>query len=580
MPTISSLIVLVQAKTEQFQAGMAKAEATTASTTSGISKFGGVASLAIAGAGLAAVKFAETSVQAFQSVAGDTRMLEKQLGITAEQASVLRAQAEALGVPVDKLSIGFGLFAKHLVAGDDVLKQYGIDVVKTADGSIDFQAILGQLSTKFNEMGPGVERTAASMNLFGRSGKSLLPLLSSNSDELARLAKSAKDAGLIMSEDDVQAARALGIAQRQLGESVKGLEVNIGRALVPSLTELADSLTKTMDILRPLLTSAFEGVTRDAVILAEGIENISNKFHDLLGIIPGASDGFKLFGFSITGTFHALQTLANPLESIVHPIGRFQTAWQQARGETDDAAAAQEAAARTMDDIVISADDASISLRTIAKAQREAADAAREHRLAILAETNSFLGILDSADQVSAAQNKLNQLQKNGKEGTQAYKDAVLEAIKAQAGLEGAVLEYAKELADSGDTQKQVINKVQDLARNFGLQKDDVSGLIGEVKSYISALGGIPSHISTTANLVFTGGGVTHAQHGFHGVVTGPKLFLAGEAGVERVDIGPGGGGGMTIVNHFHGDVTGEEIVRKVRDGLLKLKARNATTGL
>ena len=40
------------------------------------------------------------------------------------------------------------------------------------------------------------------------------------------------------------------------------------------------------------------------------------------------------------------------------------------------------------------------------------------------------------------------------------------------------------------------------------------------------------------------------------------------------------GAGGITIVNHFHGDVTGEEIVRKVRDGLLRLQARNATTGL
>jgi hypothetical protein len=35
---------------------------------------------------------------------------------------------------------------------------------------------------------------------------------------------------------------------------------------------------------------------------------------------------------------------------------------------------------------------------------------------------------------------------------------------------------------------------------------------------------------------------------------------------------------GITV--NINGDVTGEEVVRKVRDGLLKLKARNATTGL
>jgi hypothetical protein len=41
--------------------------------------------------------------------------------------------------------------------------------------------------------------------------------------------------------------------------------------------------------------------------------------------------------------------------------------------------------------------------------------------------------------------------------------------------------------------------------------------------------------------------------------------------------ISPAGSGLTVIIN---GDVTGEEVVRKVRDGLLKLGARNATTGL
>src|SRR5439155_4358065 len=100
--------------------------------------------------------------------------------------------------------------------------------------------------------------------------------------ELARLAQHAKEAGLIMSEDDVQAARALGIAQRELSASVKGLELGIGRALVPTLTELATSLTTVTNNLRPALTFALEGVTRDAVILAEGIDNVANKINSVI----------------------------------------------------------------------------------------------------------------------------------------------------------------------------------------------------------------------------------------------------------------------------------------------------------
>jgi TP901 family phage tail tape measure protein len=52
-------------------------------------------------------------------------------------------------------------------------------------------------------------------------------------------------------------------------------------------------------------------------------------------------------------------------------------------------------------------------------------------------------------------------------------------------------------------------------------------------------------------------GAMTFAQHGFHGTVTKPTLFVAGEAGQERVDITPGGsaaGRGGNIINHFHFD--------------------------
>src|SRR4030095_15006566 len=60
-------------------------------------------------------------------------------------------------------------------------------------------------------------------------------------------------------------------------------------------------------------------------------------------------------------------------------------------------------------------------------------------------------------------------------------------------------------------------------------------------------------------NYVQTGAVPGH-QHGFHGVVSQPYLFVAGEAGPERVDVTPGvgksgnagggggGGGGQIVV--------------------------------
>jgi hypothetical protein len=253
---IGKAVVQLELDSKKYLAEMngAKAETQAGATSmsKGFTSFGTIAKTGLLAAGAAAAVFAVKSVAGFQEVAGETRTLEKQLGITAEQASVLRAQGEALGVGTDKLSTGFGILAKHLVANDAITQQYGLTVNRTSDGTIDFQDILGQLSETFSAMGPSADRTAAAMNLFGRSGKTLLPLLAANSAELGKLADEAERAGLIMSEDDVQAARDLSIAQRQLGEAFKGLQVEAGRALVPMLTELAHAFTDLLPLLRPL----------------------------------------------------------------------------------------------------------------------------------------------------------------------------------------------------------------------------------------------------------------------------------------------------------------------------------------
>ena len=54
--------------------------------------------------------------------------------------------------------------------------------------------------------------------------------------------------GLVLSQDDVDAARALAIAQRDLAESFKGVEVTIGREFIPMATQFLDWLTGVVQV--------------------------------------------------------------------------------------------------------------------------------------------------------------------------------------------------------------------------------------------------------------------------------------------------------------------------------------------
>jgi hypothetical protein len=135
-------------------------------------------------------------------------------------------------------------------------------------------------------------------------------------------------------------------------------------------------------------------------------------------------------------------------------------------------------------------------------------------------------------------------------------------------GLEGAGI-----VAALADANREKFNRIiNDWQRAQGVAQ----GTADEIKGIGTALNALPD--STTLDIFLRTHGTGHPlpefQHG--GVVshTGPALVHAGET------IIPAGGavGGLTV--NIYGDVTGEEVVRKVRDGLLKLKARNASTGL
>jgi hypothetical protein len=213
-------------------------------------------------------------------------------------------------------------------------------------------------------------------------------------------------------------------------------------------------------------------------------------------------------------------------------------------------------------------------------ASEEATAALRDQRLATLALSDSFLGIVDSANQVSEAQRELNELERKGREDTKAYEDAVLGALEAQIGLEDAVLSYGQELAESGETARTVKQKVRELGDQFGIQDRVIDDLIQRVLAYIRELNKIPSSVSTQVLIEGIGGNIPGLQHG--GVVTRPTLAMIGEAGPEAVvPLGRGGGVGGVVNIYVEGSVVSErELLALVRRGLIQTGIRNVNTGL
>src|SRR4030095_9251667 len=332
-----------------------------------------------------------------------------------------------------------------------------------------------------------------------------------------------------------------------LKSHLEDVQEEIGEALIPALESLLD----TVEALAPAFSFLGEVIKSLPLVQAgEDIQQVKNAsdgagvgFGDFVDIV---ADSIPLLGRFVDVSDHASDSL-NTQNGVVGDLSDF---YRSKYAEAMDTAAEQ--------------------TQITENATRALTEEQRENRLATLALTNSFLGILDSADQLAEAQKTLNQLERQGKTDTNAYEDAVLAALEAQIGLEESVLNYGKELVDAGKSQGEIVGKIKDMGRELGLSKTAVQELIDRIREYIREIDRIPTHKTTTITTHFekSGGGTWQTggsvQHGGLITRTGLAMFHKGEV-FSGVNNEMGFGGGVTV--NVQGWVGNDaELARKIRD--------------
>lgn len=289
---------------------------------------------AIIGIGVAAAVGIAKGISATTEWAGEVRQLQRVTGQTAESASGLVAAGEHLGIGVTALTTGFGILSKNIVNGTAGFTKYGISVRDTQGQLLPFDDVLAAVADKFQTLKPGQEQAAFAMNVFGRSGKALIPILQRGSEGLADLRAEAEKAGLVMSQQDVDAAKELTLAQHGLSEAFKGAEISIGKAFVPALTKLTEGLTKAVDLFvkipGPVKTAAldialFGGAFTALAFVANGFigtwEKLLARFGVGGGVAADAAANVETVGAASTITAEQVTVLTEVLQRLATSLG-------------------------------------------------------------------------------------------------------------------------------------------------------------------------------------------------------------------------------------------------------------------
>jgi hypothetical protein len=156
-------------------------------------------------------------------------------------------------------------------------------------------------------------RTKAVMDIFGKSGANLLPLMTQGAAGVKALRQEARDLGLQVSGADAAAATLYGDTLANLWSVVKDVAFEIGAALAPALTALIQTMT-------PIVVGVAEWISqnRELVVWIAGVAAA-------VGAAGAALVSFGVASLALSAAIGGLISLGGVLAAvfaaIVSPVG-------------------------------------------------------------------------------------------------------------------------------------------------------------------------------------------------------------------------------------------------------------------
>jgi len=277
------------------------------------------------GLGAAAVAPLLATTNVFASMGDQLAKMSARTGISVESLSELGYAAEQSGADLQALEGGVRKMQKFLVDAADgsstaqqTLTRLGLSLADLGSLSPDQQFEL--LADRLSQIQDPAIRAATAMEVFGKTGTSLLPLMQDGAKGIAALRQQARDLGLVISTEDAKAAETFGDTLDDLWKVIKSGVFAIGAALAPLLQDLATSAIRvakvTADWVREnkaLIVTVFKiaaGVAAGGAVLV------------VLGtLISGVGAAFGVAASVITGIGTAFGLIATAVGALLSPLG-------------------------------------------------------------------------------------------------------------------------------------------------------------------------------------------------------------------------------------------------------------------
>lgn len=178
---------------------------------------------------------------------GDLEDAAQKAGASAENMARLKFAAEVVGVEFETLQGGILRLNRAIVASDTATSGAGETLRRLGITSkTDTVEALKIVADEFQRLPDGAQKASLAVEIFGKQGTALIPLLNEGSAGIAELAAEAERLGVVIDTQTVAAAGRLGDDLARLQKVKEGVTLQITAGMVPALSAMADALIRSL----------------------------------------------------------------------------------------------------------------------------------------------------------------------------------------------------------------------------------------------------------------------------------------------------------------------------------------------
>jgi len=262
----------------------------------------------------------------------DTAKYADEIGLASEKTGLSIKTIQELRYVTNQLDIDFNTIQNSVTMFTNKLKtatkdssevsislqQLGLSTEGLKNGTQSISELYTEVIKKLSGMKNESDRNIMASKLFGRSFSELLPILNAGSGEIERLMQEANDLGLIMSDEDVEAAR-------EFGDAVDSLKAQFGAAFREIASQFIPIIKDDLiPFVKDNVVPVFKGFANGVKNVMDWFKSLSPETQKMIGIIIllVASIGPLLMIFSkvastISGVMGVMKLLISPVGLVI-----------------------------------------------------------------------------------------------------------------------------------------------------------------------------------------------------------------------------------------------------------------------